>query len=79
MESKTANVSLKEKTGKTLPNDYGMDIDSGLECEFVSWLKMHFKFSMSSALDINMKTEDKENENKKNTFLDWKTQQLKIM
>lgn len=56
-----------------------MDIDSGLGCEFVSWLKLHFKFSVSSALDINMKTEDKEHENKKNTFLDWKTQQLKIM
>lgn len=34
---------------------------------------------MSSALGTNMKTENKENENKKNTLLDWKTQQLKIM
>lgn len=33
-------------------------------------IKIHFKFSMSSALGTNMKTENKENENKKNTLLD---------
>ena len=69
LESKTANVSLK-RTGKTLLNNYGMDVDSGLGCEFVLRLKIHLKFSISSALNINMKTEDKENESKKNHFLD---------
>ena len=44
LESKTGNVSLKKITGKTLLNNYGMDVDSGLGCKFVLWLKIHFKF-----------------------------------
>lgn len=44
-----------------------MDIDSCLGCEFVSWLKFILN-SQCSALGTNMKTENKENENKKNTF-----------
>lgn len=47
-----------------------MEVDSGLGCEFVSWLKICIPSVFS--IGINIKAEEKEKENKKNIFLDWK-------